>query len=202
MRDSVESIAEQLAETGWCLSDSFPGQALSSALLAHHQSLDPDAFHPAGIGRAARFVRNPRIRGDEIRWLDPAGSSPAVSDWFAAMEDLRLAVNRRLFLALFDYECHLARYPVGAGYRRHLDTFRDGPSRLLSTVLYLNPDWRAGDGGELLLYQGEHELARVAPCFARFAVFLSADFPHEVLPARRERLSVAGWFRPRPGGLA
>jgi hypothetical protein len=31
-------------------------------------------------------------------------------------------------------------------------------------------------------------------------VFLSDRFPHEVLPARRERLSLAGWFRRRSLG--
>jgi len=28
-------------------------------------------------------------------------------------------------------------------------------------------------------------------------IFLSARFAHEVLPAKRERLSIAGWFKSR-----
>jgi SM-20-related protein len=32
-------------------------------------------------------------------------------------------------------------------------------------------------------------------------VFLSADLPHEVLPASRERLSLTGWFRRRGDGV-
>ena len=36
---------------------------------------------------------------------------------------------------------------------------------------------------------------RVLPKKGTFVVFLSEDFPHEVLPATRTRHSVAGWFR-------
>ena len=32
-------------------------------------------------------------------------------------------------------------------------------------------------------------------------VFLSADVPHEVLPATRDRLSLTGWFRRRGDGV-
>jgi len=35
----------------------------------------------------------------------------------------------------------------------------------------------------------------IYPRDGRLVLFLSADFEHEVLPAARERLSVAGWFR-------
>ena len=37
--------------------------------------------------------------------------------------------------------------------------------------------------------------ARVMPRMGKLAVFLSEEFPHEVLPARRDRYSIAGWFR-------
>ncbi len=35
------------------------------------------------------------------------------------------------------------------------------------------------------------------PQLGTLAVFLSANLPHEVLPATRERLSLTGWFRRR-----
>ena len=40
----------------------------------------------------------------------------------------------------------------------------------------------------------------VLPRGGTLVVFLSDRFPHEVLPARRERLSLAGWFRRRSLG--
>lgn len=100
-------------------------------------------------------------------------------------------------MGLFDYEAHFAHYQPGAFYRRHLDAFRGRTNRVLTTLLYLNPDWQPGDGGELLLYpeQGEGVLERVSPRAGTLVIFLSARFPHEVLPAQADRYSIAGWFR-------
>ena len=115
------------------------------------------------------------------------------------MDALRSDLNSRWFLGLFDYECHYARYAPGAFYSKHLDAFAGNKNRVLSTVLYLNAAWEAGQGGELQLYSlnGATVLERVAPLHNRLVVFLSERFPHEVLPASRERHSIAGWFRVR-----
>ena len=64
-------------------------------------------------------------------------------------------------------------------------------------MLYLNDDWQASDGGELVVYD-EHSqevLHRVLPSAGTLVCFLSEEFPHEVLPAHRDRMSIAGWFR-------
>ncbi len=55
-------------------------------------------------------------------------------------------------------------------------------------------------GGELVLYDGagEIELVRAAPECGKLVIFLSEDFPHEVLPAKQFRQSIAGWFRIKP----
>ena len=68
---------------------------------------------------------------------------------------------------------------------------------MLSVVTYLNPGWQNADGGELVLYQDEQDMTgiKVAPLHGTVVVFLSEEFPHEVLPATRDRYSVAGWFR-------
>lgn len=94
------------------------------------------------------------------------------------------------------------------------------PQRRLSSVFYLNT---AAGGGELVLFgrdgssqkedapqkenapkkegtsqesgEGERELGRIAPVAGTAVFFLSAEFPHAVLPARADRYSIAGWFR-------
>ena len=35
----------------------------------------------------------------------------------------------------------------------------------------------------------------ITPSFGTIVVFLSEEFPHEVLPAMRDRYAIAGWFR-------
>ena len=64
------------------------------------------------------------------------------------MEELRVSLNEKLYLGLFDYECHYAIYGAGAHYEKHLDALAGQKNRLLSTVVYLNSQWAAADGGE------------------------------------------------------
>lgn len=47
------------------------------------------------------------------------------------------------------------------------------------------------------LSQDEQDLTgiKVAPLHSSIVIFLSEEFPHEVLPAASDRYSVAGWFR-------
>lgn len=189
------ALAAALEHPGYVVIDGALAPAEAHSLITHLFSLDEQKFVRAGVGRESAFRRNPRIRGDEICWLETG--QPATDVWFARMEALRLELNRRLFLGLFDYECHYARYPVGSFYRKHVDAFRGEGNRVVSSILYLNADWRPGDGGELLLYTGDAERPPVVvePLFNRLVLFLSTEFPHEVLPAKRPRYSLTGWFR-------
>ncbi|MBR9856679.1 MAG: proline hydroxylase [Gammaproteobacteria bacterium] len=166
------------------------------AALRHDlATLPPWELTPAAIGRARLQQTNEQIRTDKTRWLE--GDTPIQRGYQAQMADLQLQLNRQLFMGLKDYECHYALYQTGDFYKKHLDAFRGRGNRRLTTVLYLNDDWQAGDGGELLVYaaRGKTVTHRVLPQAGTLVCFLSEDFPHEVLPARRDRLSIAGWFR-------
>lgn len=113
------------------------------------------------------------------------------------MGAIRQALNRELFLGLFEFEGHFAHYPPGGFYKRHRDSFHGAANRVVSMVTYLNSDWRPGDGGELVLY-GEDEVTEIAtiePRAGTLVLFLSEEIPHEVRPASRDRNSIAGWFR-------
>lgn len=191
----LDAIADQLVDKGYYLQHQALDHTLCEALRARITSLDEEAFRRAGIGRDQDHQIDTRIRSDQIRWLGT--QDQAESDYLAWMEALRLGMNERLFMGLFDYECHFAHYPQGAFYQRHLDAFKGRTNRVLTTVFYLNQDWGSDEGGELLLYDesGTHLLESVAPENGTLLVFLSDRFPHEVLPTRRDRYSIAGWFR-------
>jgi SM-20-related protein len=87
-------------------------------------------------------------------------------------------------------------YPIGAGYARHRDRFRDDDARVLSLACYLNPHWDAEDGGALRLHLDAGPV-EILPQAGTGVCFLS-ELEHEVLPARRERHSIAAWFRQQP----
>ena len=200
MTFDVAALADDLHAQGWSVCPDFLSAPAVAALRGELES-SRAALQPAAIGRGAGVLQDAAIRSDQTLWLD--AQSPAQQQLLAQMETLRVQLNQRLLLGLFDCEAHFAVYPPGAFYRRHLDAFRAAasdqrPQRVLSSVIYLNPDWDVADGGELVLYDAaDTELMRVQPLAGAAVFFLSEEFPHEVLPARRERYSIAGWFRSR-----
>ncbi|HMB38237.1 MAG TPA: 2OG-Fe(II) oxygenase [Wenzhouxiangellaceae bacterium] len=192
----IDEAADALAEHGWFCRDDAVSPALIAALSDDLAKLmEDDRLKRAGIGRERDFQVDRDIRRDWIFWLNR--QRPVQAEFLGLAEQLRLALNRRLFLALFEFEAHVALYPPGAFYRRHFDSFRGAANRMVSLVFYLNLDWREGDGGELVLYEpgGQEEMARIAPRAGTLALFMSEEIEHEVLPTRTDRASIAGWFR-------
>jgi SM-20-related protein len=194
-------LALDLAERGYSVTPSFLDSEEVSAWNGEAGSAWRDGgFRHAGVGRGDTFRVQPEVRNDQIRWLEPQYGSPIERRHFERMEELRLVLNRELYLGLLGFEAHLSVFSQGARYRCHLDQFRNAYHRIVSAVLYLNPDWTEDDGGALRLYLEEPESAPwedVLPTGGTLVLFLSARFHHEVLPAGRERLAVTGWFTRR-----
>jgi SM-20-related protein len=193
--DLFDEIAVAIESRGYIILPAALPSGLTDALYLHLKHLDLERFKQARIGRESREIDNPFVRNDKILWLDEA--QPAAADYLAWMERLRLALNRRLFLGLFDYECHFAYYARGGFYKKHYDAFQGERNRVLTTVFYLNPNWQPLDGGQLQIYSPEDGalMETVQPRYGQMAIFLSERFAHEVVPAQRERYSLAGWFR-------
>ncbi|MDX1796644.1 MAG: 2OG-Fe(II) oxygenase [Hydrogenovibrio sp.] len=166
-------------------------QALLNEAYAYQASGE---LQRAGVGRGHEHQLNQKIRGDKIKWLD--GETPAQQRYLAQMAELQQVLNRALFLGLFEYECHFALYQPGDFYKKHYDSFKAQANRVVTTVLYLNPNWRTENGGELVIYTGKaEETIKVSPAMGTLVVFMSEEILHEVLPAKEERFSIAGWFR-------
>lgn len=189
------SVIDGLAGVGCALVPNAVAPELVSALrdeaLARREQ-----FRPAGIGNQA--MRAQAVRGDSIDWLEWGEGSEAVQPFWQAMETLRDALNRELFLGVRELECHFALYPPGGGYQKHHDNPQGRSARMVTVLLYLNPDWRPEHGGVLQIFDPEDEscvLARVEPRAGTFVAFLAERFPHEVELARHERLSLTGWWR-------
>lgn len=195
----LDRLADELSEQAWLeldLSARLP-DGLLPALLNEVRILErTDAMSRAGIGRGADRVKDRSVRRDKISWLD--GYTEPQARLFEFLNQLMAGLNQRLFLGLKRYEAHYATYHPGDFYKRHLDSFRGRASRMISLVLYLNDDWRLEDGGELQVFTTSDEpqpLGLVRPEAGRAVLFLSEEVPHEVLPARRTRYSIACWFR-------
>ena len=191
-------IAESLVRDGWALEHDFlPPAAIAALARRLRRHAGCGRLRPARIGGPGRVTVAPSERGDQILWIEPPLARPE-SELLDALELLRLELNASLALGAFSLECHYALYAPGARYVRHLDRSPYGRERVLSFALYLNRSWTPSDGGALVLY-GDPPWS-VLPQAGTLIVFQSERFEHEVEPARRERLSVAGWFSRRTTG--
>ena len=194
--DWIDEAADALVEHGWfCRADAISSAQVDALSNDLEQLIEDDRLKRAGIGREGNFQLDRDVRRDWIFWLNR--QRPLQAEFLGLAEQIRLALNRRLFLALFEFEAHLALYPPGAFYRRHFDSFRGAANRVVSLVLYLNREWREGDGGELVLYppDGDRAIARIEPRAGTLVLFMSEEIEHEVLPTRTNRAGIAGWFR-------
>lgn len=194
-----ERVVEAIATTGRYVGASIFDDALVAALRRRLQSLQVlHMLRAAQVGRGANLTSSTALRGDSIAWFDQDALRPAEMRAMLAINALREALNHALYIGVVDTECHYASYPIGAGYKTHLDRFGDHDLRVVSLIFYLNARWRDHEGGELLIYdQAGTLIERVLPRAGTMVAFLSEQFPHEVLPATRPRRAISGWMRRR-----
>lgn len=201
---NIEELISKISQYGFAIIDNFLPESVTMALAQEIVILrDQALMQDAGTGREYKAV-NKNLRGDMIYWLNEADSSEAAKNYFTQMEALRLQLNQQLYLGLLALESHLALYPAGSGYKKHIDRFKavnDGkPLRQISSILYLNQDWQDNYGGHLRLYKtldSDADYLDITPISGRLVMFLSDTFYHEVLPATRDRMSLTGWFLTR-----
>jgi SM-20-related protein len=186
-----EKIADALVRDGLVVIDDALPSVLVDALIT--DAKEHTAFRRAGISSSTNLDSS--RRRDQICWLEEHASS-AQKEYVNFASGLQSYLNAALYLGLKRYEAHFARYGVGDFYEKHYDAFRTSKNRVVTTVFYLNKEWRESDGGCLVVYDKEDKILKeLLPKANRLVVFLSEEFAHEVLPAKKERYSIAGWFR-------
>ena len=194
----ITSIVEQIADKGYAVARDFLSPEDILAFNVHAQQLKHQGLmHQATTGQN-HHVTN--LRGDSIYWVEAQEASNVEQLYLDIMYELQNSLNQAFFLGLFELESHFAIYPAGSGYQKHLDQFIGQEDRKVSAILYLNQEWKSEDGGQLRIYldkTNDHSTIDISPEAGTLVVFLSRDFLHEVLPAKRERLSITGWFRTR-----
>ncbi|WP_324171670.1 2OG-Fe(II) oxygenase [Sulfurimonas sp.] len=187
-----EQITDALVNDGYVVITDALEKKLPSALL--NEAKNEQDFKRAGISGLGDLHLDSNRRRDKIHWLSRSADAQASFLDFAS--GLQEYLNKELYLGLSYYESHFAIYDKGAFYEKHLDSFKNSKNRVVTTVYYLNEDWTDNDGGELVVYdEDDNFLAKVKPDANTLIVFMSEKFPHEVLPAKRKRYSIAGWFR-------
>jgi SM-20-related protein len=190
----IDKILQDLESEGIsCVPYLVDSKTLDS--VHHFFELKKAEFTPAKVGLKDNKQRVESIRGDFSYWLDPLTPPRELVPLFKLLDNLRQRVNAQFYLGLQDYECHLAYYPEGTFYRKHLDRFEKDSSRKLTFIFYLNNTWSPEFGGELVVYNKDGSIkSSYLPLPGTFICFLSDEFPHEVRSATHERRSFTGWM--------
>jgi len=199
-----EKIATDLMNDGVCIIENGVPESIAKALQKQAHNLKLSQFKHAAVGRGESQIADHQIRSDVIHWID--GENDAENAWLMWTSEMQQYLNRHLFLGLFSFESHFSHYSSGDFYEKHYDAFKGQANRILSVVTYLNESWPVQSGGELLVYGdiekgGDNNIVHtVSPEIGTLVIFLSEQFPHEVLPAKQDRYSIAGWFRVNGSG--
>ncbi|HIP20246.1 MAG TPA: 2OG-Fe(II) oxygenase [Sulfurimonas sp.] len=187
-----EKVLVGLIENGYIVLKEALSKEMQNSL--YKIAVNTNMYKQAGISSSNEKHIDNSKRRDKILWLDKDGSS--VDEYLDFCEGLSGYLNRELYLGLNSYEAHFACYEEGDFYEKHLDSFSKNNTRIVTTVFYLNPEYKDSDGGNLVMYDKKaNKLLSVAPKGGTLVVFLSDKFPHEVLPTYKKRYSIAGWFR-------
>lgn len=195
MQNTFALIAEQLDRHAIAIVDDLlPPQVLEQLLSETKELLGDGEFHPALIGRGVSEQRISEVRGDKILWLEKENLTDTQQQYYQFLNELRDYLSSYFRIGLPWHECHLAAYPVGSFYTRHLDQFRETNNRIFSVILYLNPNWQESDGGQLRIYN-EEGYTDINPEMGRLVCFRSDIVEHEVLATQRTRFSITGWLR-------
>ncbi|KAI8096900.1 uncharacterized protein BX664DRAFT_311799 [Halteromyces radiatus] len=155
--------------------------------------------------------RDTNARDDMIKWVDPENNNinppylQKVLDFISGSLHDDLASMIRLHGKT---EYQLAYYhPKDAQYEKHRDALpTDNPDdtsqRRVTVILYLNPGFCGGDGGELKIFGNENAQGcldsadrEIHPLLGRVVIFLSGVVDHAVLPAKKERFALTAWMR-------
>ena len=184
------SVLTSFERDGIAVADNFISEENADRLLTYIQSL---TLKEAGIGNKGNLQVNKKIRGDKIAWI--AEEDKVFHETYLhSLKELMQGMNRGFYLGLKESEHHIACYEPGTHYEKHVDTFKGSNARVISTVLYLNKNWRKEDGGCLVLYPEGRDSIIIEPLCGRLALFEST-IPHEVLTSNTYRYSITGWLK-------
>jgi SM-20-related protein len=196
--EKIDQLIGHLADKGYGVLKDAIHEQLIDRLIDDCKSREATGdMERATVGREDNHILATRIRRVDAAWLD--GSTDGEAAFLALTERIRTAINRRLFLGLFEFEAQFLTYPPGGFYQRHLDSLRGARNRIVSLVVYLNRDWQPADGGTLDIWSApddfETPAATVEPRAGTVVLMLSEEIPHAVRAANTTRRVIAGWFR-------
>ncbi len=195
MENSFEDLIATYIENKVGISNQFLSNELADNLKQNLLALNAKSLLvAAGIGNSEKVSYDGAIRSDSIYWLDKKHNNEFENIFFEQIEAFILYLNESCYAGITGYEFHYSLYEPGDFYLKHLDQFKNNPSRKYSMISYLNSDWVESDGGELLIHQDNNN-QKISPTQGKTVFFKSDELVHEVLVTHNTRMSITGWLK-------
>ncbi|MEZ4773911.1 MAG: 2OG-Fe(II) oxygenase [Bacteroidia bacterium] len=196
MQDPYEPLVQGILDQGYGMVDHFIDPSTVVSLRSHLlERYKKGQMHEAGVGNRNVLHRNKSVRSDLISWIDDETANETERKFLRQVKDFVQYLNYTCYTGIRSFEFHYALYQEGSFYRRHKDQFRSDSGRIFSLITYLNEDWQDDDGGQLVLYTEKEE--KISPIGGRSVFFRAHEIEHEVLEAKRTRMSITGWLKNR-----
>jgi len=177
------------------IADQFLSKELCGKLQQNIFELQQDgSMKYAGIGNDKIAATTQKMRGDKIFWLDKKNNNIHELEFLNRVEAFINYLNETCYTGINDCEFHYAVYEPGTAYKKHKDQFKTDNNRKYSLICYLNDDWKAIDGGHLLIYKNGIAQS-ILPAAQKAVFFKSDEMEHEVLVANKPRMSITGWLK-------
>ncbi|OTG81272.1 oxidoreductase [Acinetobacter sp. ANC 5054] len=183
----VDQILDDLDQHGFTLIDDAYSAEYIHALVEECMS-NLTKFRDAAIQNGVIS----KIRSDHILWINE--DLEVAQEHVQSLNALAEQFNRAFYAGIHEVEAHFACYNAGEFYALHRDNPQGKNGRVISAVYYLHENWQEDWGGELRLQDKNDQWHIIQPKPNRIALFQS-DLLHEVLQAKRQRLSITAWLR-------
>jgi len=154
MQSIFETLIASFLENNVGVANGFLSTELVEKLTQNLLQLEMnDQLKSAGTSNSKLASYDTTVRGDSIYWLDKSHNDIYENKFLELVEDFIRYLNSSCFTGITDCEFHYALYKKGSYYIKHLDQFRNNSGRQYSMISYLDNNWKAEDGGELLIHQ-------------------------------------------------
>ena len=221
-RRGDDALGARLASRGYACVDDFLERDTADAMRRELERLaDARDANETGRGGGRKYLRPNRTKfGDEHLFGKPNiyecdmhddgtlaetkrdAAYATIWEFFRATERGMADAFRRVIpeIALRDGpDSRTVKLQVnegrGACFPWHYDNPGAPSNRALTCILYLNPDWKPGDGGELRLQPFCGVAATIQPKHNRLAIFFSDRTLHRVTPSTAaKRYAVTVWL--------
>ena len=170
----------------------------ASSLLSEAQKLRREGKMRLGKVEGSNSAR--AFRGDEITWLKAGEGGAAVELVTGRVGELikkccgKKGIPELKGRKLAQEDTMITCYPGGGSrYMKHVDTMAES-RRVLTAIVYLNPNYSVAEGGQLRLHLASG-ISDVEPRLGRLVLFWSDKrVPHEVMPSMKQRYACTMWY--------